>query len=132
MKTDVEIRRDLFDILKASPVSEAITGEVRMVPRKKGSKLEDCIISVLANENGQVQECFVNVNIYVPDILSGGEYVENVPRTNVLSRMCEEFFDRFIYGDGFIISLEKQRILAVEGKDEYCINNRLKYKFLNE
>jgi hypothetical protein len=131
MKTDVEVRQDIFAFVKASAIKEAIGGELRYIPRAKGSKAEDCIISVLESDNAQIQDCIVNVNVYVPNITSGGESVENIPRTQTLAKICETTLN-VGSGVGFRFYLEKQRIIAVNGKDEYVINNRIRYKFNNE
>ena len=131
MKNDVEVRQDVFTIVVGSEIKEAIGGEVRYIPRKAGSKAEDCIISVLDSDNAQIQDCIVNVNVYVPNITSGGESVENISRTKPLAKICETAL-KSRFGDGFHLYLEKQRILPVNGKDEYVINNRIRYKFNNE
>lgn len=131
MKNDVEVRQDVFAIVVGSEIKEAIGGEVRYIPRKAGSKAEDCIISVLDSDNAQIQDCIVNVNVYVPNITSGGESVENISRIKPLAKICETAL-KSRFGDGFHLYLEKQRILPVNGKDEYVINNRIRYKFNNE
>lgn len=131
MKTDVEVRQDVYAVVVASAINTEINGEVRIIPRATGSKAEDCIISVLDSDNKQIQDCIVNVNIYVPNIKSGGESVENVPRTKAIAKVCETSL-KSEHGDGFWIFLEKQRILPVNGKDEYVVNNRIRYKFNNE
>lgn len=131
MKNDVEVRQDVFSVVMQSEIKDAIGGEVRYIPRKDGSKAEDCIISVLDSDNAQIQDCIVNVNIYVPNITSGGESVENINRTKLLANICENAL-KSKFGDGFHLFLEKQRILPVNGKDEYVINNRIRYKFNNE
>jgi hypothetical protein len=131
MKTDVEIRQDVFAVVKESAIALNIKGEVRYIPRKGGSASEDCIISVLDGYNGQIQKCIVNVNVYVPNIDSDGESVEDITRTKLLAKVCETALE-CVYGDGFIIRLEKQRIMPVNGKDEHVINNRIRYNFNNE
>ena len=131
MKTDVEIRQDLYGIIASSSIKDAISGAVRIIPRATGSKTEDCIISVLDGDNAQIQDAIVNVNVYVPNITSGGDSVENVGRTKQLAKICETVLDRGS-GDGFRFYLEKQRIMPVNGKDEHVINNRIRYKYNNE
>ena len=131
MKNDVEVRQDVFAVVVQSEIKDAIGGEVRYIPRKAGSKAEDCIISVLDSDNAQIQDCIVNVNIYVPNITSDGESVENISRTKPLAKICENAL-KSKFGDDFHLFLEKQRILPVNGKDEYVINNRIRYKFNNE
>ena len=131
MKTDVEIRQDIRAIVADSGIASSISGSVRIIPRATGSKLEDCVISVLDGDNGQIQDAIVNVNVYVPNITSGGDSVENVSRTKPLAKTCEAVLDRGS-GEGFRFHLEKQRILPVNGKDEHVINNRIRYKYNNE
>ena len=131
MKTDVEIRQDVLDVLLASGIKEVINGEVRIIPRATGSKAEDCIISVLDGDAAQIQDCIVNVNVYVPNMTSGGQSVENIPRIKPIAKACELAL-KSKHGDGFWIFLEKQRIRPVNGKDEYVVNNRIRYKFNNE
>ena len=131
MKTDVEIRQDIRAIVADSGIASSISGSVRIIPRATGSKQEDCIISVLDGDNGQIQDAIVNVNVYVPNITSGGDSVEDVSRTKPLAKICETVLDRGS-GDGFRFHLEKQRILPVNGRDEHVINNRIRYKYNNE
>lgn len=131
MKTDVEVRQDVYAVVVASAIKTEINGEVRIIPRATGSKAEDCIISVLEGDNKQIQDCIVNVNIYVPNMTSGGQSVENIPRTKAIAKTCELAL-KSVFGEGFWISLEKQRIMPVQGKNEYLVNNRIRYKFNNE
>lgn len=133
MKTDIDICKDVYHIVKDSSITSAITGVVSYTGRM--TEKEDCVISVLESLNGQIQDCKVNVNIYVQNMTSSGKLLMNVPRIDILSPICKEVFGdgkRSVFGDGFKISLEKQRVLPVNGKDEYVINNTLRYKFNNE
>lgn len=132
MKTDAEVRQDVFSVLKAVGVNSLIRGQLRYIPRSDKSKTEDCIISVLDSNNAQIQECIVNVNVYVQNITSGGESVENIPRTKELSIAFGNFLKDDIHTGDFSLHLEKQRILPVVGKDEHVINNRINYKTINE
>ncbi|MBO4549452.1 MAG: hypothetical protein J5733_01870 [Bacteroidaceae bacterium] len=132
MKSDVEVRQDVFSVLKAAGINEIIGGSLRYIPRAEKSKAEDCVISVLDSNNAQIQDCIVNVNVYVQNITSGGESVENVTRTKQLAGIFETLFKNDIHTDDFSMFLEKQRILPVVGKDEHVINNRINYKSINE
>ena len=132
MKSDVEVRQDVFSVLKAAGINEIIGGSLRYIPRAEKSKAEDCVISVLDSNNAQIQDCIVNVNVYVQNISSGGESVENVTRTKQLAGIFETLFKNDIHTDDFSMFLEKQRILPVVGKDEHVINNRINYKSINE
>ncbi len=135
MKTDIDICKDIYRIVSKSAIKSAINGTVSYVGRAEGSTAEDCIISVLESQVYQIQDSKVNVNVYVPDIASGGRKVRDVERISTLSGVCGDVFGngrRSVFGDGFRITLENQRVLSVEGKDEHVINNSLRYKFNNE
>lgn len=131
MKTDVEIQQDVFQYVKGGLIDDAINGEVRILPRSTKSNKEDCIISILDNDPTQIQFAFVNVNVYVPNITNGGESVGNLPRIKVLAKLCSEVLKE-VYLGAYSFWLVKQRVLPVEGKDEYVINNKIKYSFNNE
>lgn len=131
MKNDIEIMEDFFAIVNNSPIKDLISGSVKMTPRATKSKVEDCIISVLDSDNAQIQKSIVNINVYVPNITSGGESVGNLKRISLLSRACWSVL-KSGFGNGFMYKLEKQRSLPVSGKDEHVINNRIRYKYLNE
>lgn len=130
MKTDADIRLDLYHILKASPLSTAITGSIGYQGRDQGAKSEDCIISILTNENGEKQEAFVNVNIYVPNITASGRSVEDVRRTAFLATMAAEVLSGRVM-DTFRFQLVSQRILPVNGMDQYVIHHKVRYTQLN-
>ncbi len=135
MKTDIDICKDIYRIVAASPIKTAISGTVSYVGRAEGSTVEDCVISVLESQLYQIQDCKANVNVYVPDITSGGRKVQDVRRVSEIADLCRETFGdgrRSVFGDGFMITLEKQRVLPVSGKDEHCVNNSLRYKYNNE
>lgn len=135
MRTVSEVKTDIWRIVSASPVGEAIDGEVLRGKRRDDSCREDCVISVVDGDTGQIQTNIVNVNIYVRDIMSDGEMVEDERRTAPLQRLCAEAFGdkaRPRYGDGIIYWTEAQRVLPVDGKDEHVINNRIHYQYNNE
>lgn len=130
MKTDVEIRQDIYNYIIGTELKDEIKGCISYQGRGDKANSEDCIISILDNENGQIQVCDVNVNIYVQNINSGGRSVENLPRTKILSKLSSDVLKRG-HGDTFRFKLTKQRILAVQGKDEFVINNKIRYKQFN-
>lgn len=135
MKTDIDICIDVFRLVNKSAIKDAINGEVSYLPRKDGSTKEDCIISVLESQVYQIQDSKINVNVYVSDQDSNGRKEMAVKRVQDLANICKGVFGdgkRSVFGDGFKITLEKQRILSVNGKDEHVINNTLRYKFNNE
>ena len=133
MKSDILIKDDVYSFLKKSPLAAAVTGKVRKQGvRPKGSDLEDVVIAVVANKNGQIQEAVVNVNIYVKDdIKSDGQNQEATIR---LRQLCKIASDTLEAGSGedFRFTLESQHVIEVPGTKEHVINNRLNYKQVNE
>ncbi len=135
MKSDIDIKQDMYLYLMASDIKDAIGGEISYTGRDGKAATEDCIISVLDNEYGQIQDAYVNVNIYVQNINSDGRSVENVPRLKELCSLCERVLgtpmsSRFVGSLRFYI--EKQLILPVNGKNEHVINNKVRYKQSND
>lgn len=131
MKNDEAIKTDIFKFIKGSPLHKAVTGVLNKRKRPKGSDKEDIIISVLANENGQVQIAYVNVNIYVKDVLVNNQPEEDTMRIDTLSDLATALLNEF-YGPEFTLTLISQRVMEVPGADEHVINNKVEYKTINE
>ena len=85
MKSDIEIKDDIYQIIKGSALEKAVTGKLKKTRRPANSNKEDIVISILENGSGQVQEAFVNVNIYVSDDVRDGQAEENSSR---LRQLC--------------------------------------------
>lgn len=133
MKSDILIKDDLYRFIKSSPLASAVTGKIcKTGVRPKGSALEDIVISVIANMNGQIQEAVVNVNIYVKDdIKSDGQNQEATIRLRELCSIASETLE-VGSGEDFRFTLESQRVIEVADTKEHVINNRLNYKQVNE
>ena len=71
MKSDIDIKDDVYNIISSSKLKTAVNGSLckRERPFYGTSTIgmEDICISVLANQTSQIQSAFVNVNIYVQD-----------------------------------------------------------------
>lgn len=137
MQTDIDIRETVYALLVGSQLKAEVTGQISQVSRNPSSRLEDVVISVLANDNPrQIQEAYVNVNIYVKDVdFTANETtykVEDVDRIATLSSLFASIFDKAIIGESYRITLDRQRIIAVDETHEHCINNRLLYQCVNE
>lgn len=128
MKTDVEIRQEIYRFVKESLIGATISGKVSYVNDHVDG--EDCMISVPDNENGQFQEVFVYVRVYVPNINSNGISVENIPRIKELEQLCQEVLKYGSDGDN-MFELKTQTSKPVNGKNEHCISNKLFYKQFN-
>lgn len=132
MKNDIAIKTDVLKRIQGSDLEREITGVVRKTgKRPAGSKKEDIVISMLANVNGQIQTATVNVNIYVAANVVKGQAEEQTKRLDVLCDLASSLFEVF-RGPDFRATLLQQRVLEIEGADEYIINNKIEYKQVNE
>ena len=132
MKSDIEIKTDVFNRIKGSDLEGEVTGVVRKTGKRPlNSRNEDIIITMLANQNGQTQTATVNVNIYVAANVVKGQAEEATTRLKRLCQLSSKLFDVF-WGKGYRCRLLEQRVYEVEGADEYVINNKIEYKQNNE
>lgn len=133
MKSDILIKDDIYLYLSSSSLATAVNGKIcKTGVRPKDSEKEDVVISVVANENGQIQEAVVNVNIYVKDcIKSDGQNIEATIRLRELCNICSQILESGS-GEDFRFTLESQRVIAVDDAKLHVINNRLNYKQVNE
>lgn len=132
MKSDIDIKDDIYNHIKGSALERAVTGKLcKSSKRPNGSDKEDIVISILDNGSGQIQEAFVNVNIYVQDNIRDEQAEVNDSRCRELCRIAIDVLE-VVYGPGFRFTLDKQRVMPVNGKNEHFINNKLLYKQVNE
>ena len=87
MKTDQEIKQEVYDYIKGSVLEEAVNGVLTKRKRPLNSKKEDIVISVLANVNAQRQEAFVNVNRTSRRTSSTRRTANVLPNSNVCRRI---------------------------------------------
>ena len=131
MKTDIDIKDDIYNIILDSELYHAVTGSLSKTIRRVDSDKEDIVISILANNNGQLQECFVNVNIYVKDVKRVNYWEEDTQRLRTLCKLSEKLFEVVNRGE-FRITLDSQRVFNVDENKEHMINNKLLYMQCNE
>jgi len=132
MKSDGAIKTDVFRVIKGSALEAVVSGKLSKKGRPAGSNQEDIVVSVLDNGSGQIQDAFVNVNIYVPDIQDTTKaHVIHDIRVDELSDLAIELLEVH-NGHDFRFTIERQRVYPVEGKNEHCISNRLFYQQCNE
>jgi predicted ATPase len=131
MKSDIDIKDDVYMLLKDSELMKQVSGSLSKTKRPNGSTKEDVVISVLANQFAQSQEAYVNVNIYVAEVSRNNQYEENSSRLRTLCDISKEILSS-VHGDGYWIKLTEQRTMEVEATNETLINNKLLYKKINE
>lgn len=131
MKSDIEIKDDIYMYIKGSTLDYEATGKLCKTKRPSDSDYEDIVISVLANQNAQIQEALVNVNIYVKDVIRNNQAEENTIRLRKLCELAEGLL-KVGRGNDYRFILDSQRVLEVEGKNEHFINNKLLYRQCND
>lgn len=138
MKSDIDIKDDVWKIIKESSLLREVSGDLKKTSvRPKNSRSEDIIISVLANSTKQKQIAYVNVNIYVADDYIDGQSEENSARLRKLCNMSFDLFDN-VRGKDFRLSLTDpnyecgQRVIESSGSSEHVVNNKVLYQIINE
>lgn len=132
MKNEMEIKDDVYHLLKDSDLIKNVNGKLSKTLRPDGSNKEDVVISVLTpTPDRQIQEVYLNVNVYVADVKRGNQYEENTIRLKELMTLSKNAFD-LAKGKGYRLSLAEQKSYEVPGKNEHFINNRVLYQYCNE
>lgn len=132
MKNEMEIKDDIYHLLKDSDLIKNVSGKLSKTLRQDGSDKEDVVISVLSeNPDVQVQELYLNVNVYVADVKRGNQYEENTIRLRELMTLSKNAFD-LAKGKGYRLTLEGQKSFEVPGKNEHFINNKVLYHYCNK
>ena len=135
MKTDIDIKDDVFMLVKESALAGNISGIVSKTLRPANSSKEDVVISVLANNNARPQSAYVNVNVYVPDLAAKykvdkqtiTQYEEDSARLREICNLCNDLFDTYV-GDTYRITLDSQRVLSSADDGAHIVNNKLLYQ----
>ena len=97
-----EVLNDLFPIVRDSGLMEIVDGELYKdgPMRPLDSDKEDVVMAFKTGEDGQFQEGYVVINIYVPDIDNGsGGNTKNSARTTAISQACYEIFENKSFGE---------------------------------
>lgn len=130
--TDIDIKDELYTWINASELAGMVSGKVYKDQRPLNSDKEDIIIAVIARDAGyQLQEATVNVNIYVPDVKRGKEFIENSARLRTLCTEAAALFE-YRHTGNCIVSLASQEIFKANGIDWHVINNKLSVRYNNE
>lgn len=132
MKSDYDIKTDIYKILLKSKLMEEVTGVLRKTKRPLNSDNEDVVISVLSNRTAQQQEAYVNVNVYVKDKDVQGQYEEDGARIGLLSQLS--FSALSVNTQAYRLSISEdngQQVIESEG-GWHIINNKVLYQIINE
>lgn len=132
MKSDIQIKDDIYAVLKDSALVAEAGGALRKTKRPANSDQEDVVISVLTNQDfGTSQVAVVYVRVYVPDLLREGQFEENSPRLRKLAELCDQVLSVYNGGD-FRFHLTSQLTLEADGTNTHIIANRCEYEQNND
>ena len=94
-KTEIQIERDFYQLIKNSRLGAEIRGTVyRSEMRPADATCEDLIVKFLAGTDEQIQRGTVILNLYVPDInFKDGRKVADKKRIGVLQAMILDFIE---------------------------------------
>ena len=129
-KTEIQIERDFYQLIKNSRLGAEIRGTVyRSEMRPADATGEDLIVKFLAGTDEQIQRGTVILNLYVPDInFKDGRKVADKKRIGVLQAMILDFIetcddtDYLIASDGTPYSTMNPDI------EQHLIVSRLKFQ----
>ena len=140
MKSDIEIVKFVRSKIVGSKLEKAVNGKLTYRGRPNGSEMEDIVISVLSNEGaGQMQQVFVNVNVYVKDQYNSETkaWEAYTQRIDDLCNLCKFLFS-IREGDYHAVPQESsQKVFPLgtsfeDGHTEHFINNKIYIKINNE
>lgn len=131
-KTETEIERDFFRLVKDSPLAAAISGTLyRKGMRPRDAQTEDIVVTFLSGEESQEQNGVINLNVYVPMIIirNNSNLVPNIQRCGELERMIVDFIDS-IQSNEYIYSLRStpNTLDDPELIQQTTINTRVYYR----
>lgn len=130
MKSDIDIKDEIFQMLKGTELESEVSGELCKTRRPKNSKLEDIVIAVVANEGVERQEAVVNVNVYVEDNIIDGQPEEDTIRCREISNICKSVIKE-CHINGAWIRPSPPRVFEAQDIPWHIVNNKIKYQFQN-
>lgn len=125
MKTPSEILTTVYKIVKQSELGILLKGNVFKRKRPKGVKGCYVVVDDLSSTAGHFQRFEVNVNLYIPDVLAGGEYFPDEAKIDTFSRECAGLFEHLDTSEYTIKYADAGSIRVYELSEthEHCINN---------
>ncbi len=131
-KTEKQIERDIYRIIRDSELKASINGAVyRDGMRPKNATTEDIVVKFLTGIDGQEQSGIVLVHIYIPNIkspLGDGELVPNIARIDLLEEKVNSLLTSLEDAEYLIEKDETPKCYPAEGIEQYFINVRLTYR----
>lgn len=140
--SEIDIKEAFFGLVSASEIRNLISGQVYRDRRPINSNVEDVVISVLTTGAGQIQPFIININVYVPDVKRGKEFIYDDPRCKFLMRKCLDVLEEGVTVHrleeserkefGLKYKLESQKLYEVNGADFHAINHKIRVDVCTE
>ena len=130
MKTEAEIRDDIFAYIKASPLAKAVSGKVLTNRRERDSTAEDIFIRVSAATYGQIQTAIVEVYVYFLDVTRRSDNVRDTARERELARITTDVLARHQEGT-WRINMERHYVKEYQDIRQHALVNELYYQHSN-
>jgi len=129
-KTEIQIERDFYQLIKDSRLGAAIRGTVyRSEMRPADATDEDLIVKFLAGTDEQIQRGTVILNLYVPDInFKDGRKVADKKRIGELQELILDFIDTCDDTDYWIESDGTPYSTMNPDIEQHLIVSRLKFQ----
>lgn len=129
-KTEIQIERDFYQLIKDSRLGAAIRGTVyRSEMRPANATDEDLIVKFLAGTDEQIQRGTVILNLYVPDInFKDGRKVADKKRIGELQELILDFIDTCDDTDYWIESDGTPYSTMNPDIEQHLIVSRLKFQ----
>lgn len=132
-KTEMQIERDFFSLVKNSPLGQAIKGGVyRSEMRPEDATTEDLVVKFYTGTDGQIQAGTVVFDIYVPDVAYGtkGRMVSDKKRIGELQELIQSFVNDNADTEYLLYMETSPYTIEVEDIEQHCIKTRIKFNRL--
>lgn len=127
----------VWKLLWASSLKTEVNSSVYQITRPINSVGESCVVNALPMNRTQMQQCILNVNVFVPNIVlknipnpdGSGSLIDdtsqpNLTRLAALGAIVEDTLSDY-YGDGFNIEILSDEIVTEAGMIESYKNFKL-------
>lgn len=131
IKTESEIERDFFHLIKGSALGAAVHGSVfRSEMRQPDAATEDIVVKFLSGTDAQIQTGLIILNIYVPDVPFGsnGRTVADKQRIEQLQSLLRDFIEDDADTEYELRANATPRTVEAEGPPQHIICARIDFR----
>lgn len=133
MKTGGEVERDVYLLLAQSSLVSTIAGTLyRSGDRPLNARTEDAVISFNTGVDGQFEEGFLTLNIYVPDMVKrDGRKGKNTVRCTELEILAGSIIKGIPVGEyRFWLENIPQTFKAEQEMEQHFVNIKIRFELV--